>query len=501
MFLGVRFRQMPNDNSRRTFLKAAGLSGVGVLGSLAGCARGGSGGESGGSGETDGSGGSTTSGSDGGDGGSDEGGSDDLPISLDEYTSADIEWQQFEGTEVNIGAVQHPWVEAIRPAVPVFEELTGIDVVWNILPEQEFRTKRLTDVSTGAGEFDAFYLDQVVNQFRDSGWLQPLDPYFDDDSMFDEEWFETSDLLEASRQQAHGAGLSDTWTGMPITVEVLTTFYRTDLYEKHDLEVPETMAELRENARIIDENEDIAGCCARGQQGYGMNIYIQNSFIREWGEELWDEYPSDSALSNQAAIEAGEFYVNTLQDYGPEGASSQVWSDVLSTMQSGEAGHILADANLFWGGLTDPDASDVADNIGITTMPVPDVEGGRFAPNAFTWQLSTSENADNSEQAFLFMIWACSKPTMNWMYVNQGASFPVRQSTWENDDFVSEVGEEFTSTSLESLQSAIGDPFDPQYPEWGQDYSEELQLAIAGDKSVEEAFTDAAAAAEDIAGQ
>jgi ABC-type glycerol-3-phosphate transport system substrate-binding protein len=90
---------------------------------------------------------------------------------------------------------------------------------------------------------------------------------------------------------------------------------------------------------------------------------------------------------------------------------------------------------------------------------------------------------------------------MNWMYVNQGASFPVRQSTWENDDFVSEVGEEFTSTSLESLQSAIGDPFDPQYPEWGQDYSEELQLAIAGDKSVEEAFTDAAAAAEDIAGQ
>lgn len=463
---------MPNGRKRRDFLKA---SGIGVLGGLAGCTRGG---------ET---------------GGGSSGGSGDLAVPLSEYEEADIEWKQFEGSSINIGAVKHPWVDAIKPAVPVFEELTGIDVVWNILPEQEFRTKRLTDISTGAGKFDAFYLDQVVNQFRQSGWLQPLDSYFDDSSLFDKDWYQTNDLLKVCREAAHGAGRADTWTGMPITVEVLTTFYRKDLYDKHDLSVPKTMADLEKNCKVIDENEDIVGAVGRGQKGYGMNIYIQNAFIREWGKRLWESYPDDSALDSEQAIAAGEYYVNLLQNYGPDGASSQTWSDVLSTMQSGKAGHIVADANMFWDGLTDPSSSDIPDKVGIAKMPVPDTKNGRFAPNAFTWQLSTSKNAKNSKQAFLFMVWATSKPTMRFIHAENGAAFPVRESMWSNENFRSKVGDTFADISLESLKNAIGDPFDPKYPEWGQAYSEELQTAIAGNQKVDKAFTKAASKAENIA--
>jgi ABC-type glycerol-3-phosphate transport system substrate-binding protein len=76
--------------------------------------------------------------------------------------------------------------------------------------------------------------------------------------------------------------------------------------------------------------------------------------------------------------------------------------------------------------------------------------------------------------------------------------FSVRQSTWENDDYISKVGEEYAQISLESLQAAAPDPFDRKYPQWGQQYSEELQRAIAGQKSGEAAMTDAASAAEDI---
>ena len=487
----MRLTQMPNDNSRRTFLKAAGVSSAGVMGGLAGCTRGGS---DGGDGSSDGGDGGSDGGSDGGDGG------DELAIPLSEYQDADIEWRQFEGSTINVGAVQHAWVDAIKPAIPVFEELTGIDVVWNVLPEQEFRTKRLTDVSTGAGEWDVFFLDQVVNQFRQAGWLQPLDPYFDDDSMFDEEWFQTDDLFEACRWQAHGGGYADTWTGMPITVEVQTQFYREDLYDEYDLEVAETLEEFRSNAQTIHENEsDVVGTVGRGQQGYGMNIYILNTFIRQFGAQLWDSYPDDSGLDSEGAISAAEWYVNLLQDYGPEGASSQTWSDVLSTMQSGSAGHIVSDANLFWPGLTDPESSDVADNVAVAKAPAP--EDGQFSPNAFTWQISTSKNADNSEQAFLFMLWASSEPTTRWMHVDNGAGFSVRQSVWENEEYRSRVGDNYAQVTLESLQASAPDPFDSQYPEWGQTYSEELQTAIGGDQTAEEAMTKAASAAEDIVGE
>ncbi|RDI70147.1 ABC transporter substrate-binding protein [Halopelagius longus] len=466
------------DSNRRSFIKRA--ASAGVLAGLAGCTRGGTNSAgTGGSGDGTGTGG---------------GGSDELAIPLSEY-DADIDWRQFEGSSINIGAVNHTWVSAIKPAIPVFEELTGIDVVWNVLPEQQFRTKRLTDVSTGAGKFDVFFLDQVVNQFRESGWLQPLDPYFEDESLYDEDWFKPDDLFEATKWQAHGGGYSDTWTGMPITVEVQTQFYRTDLYEKHGLEVAETLEEFVANAQAIQEAESgVVGTAGRGQKGYGMNIYILNTFIRQFGAKLWDSYPDDSGLDSEGAISAGKWYVDLLRNYGPEGASSQTWSDVLSTMQSGNAGHIVADANLFWPGLTDPESSDVADKIGIGKVPSP--AEGSFTTNSYAWQISTSKNAKNSKQAFLFMLWASSKPTTDWMHVENDAAFAVRKSVWENDEFRSRVGENFAQVTLESLKKSKPDPFDRKYPEWGQKYSEELQTAIAGDQSAEEALKNAAESAE-----
>ncbi|WP_136591016.1 extracellular solute-binding protein [Salinigranum halophilum] len=487
---------MTDGYRRRQYLKGAGATSLGVLGALAGCTRGGSSSDGGSSssGSSDGSsGGSGDSSGGGSDGGSSS--SEELPIPLSEYDSADIDWQQFEGDQINIGAVQHPWVQAIKPAIPVFEELTGIDVQWNILPENQFRTKRQTDASTGAGQFDVFFMDQVVNQFRNEGWLQPLDPYFNDESLYDESFYKPNDLFESSRWQAHGGGYSDNWTGLPITVEVQTQFYRQDLYDKHDLEVAETWQQHRENAKVIDENEDVAGTSGRGQKGYGMNIYILNTFLRQKGTSLWSDFPNDSGLDTQGVIEAAEYYTSLLQDYGPDGASTQTWSDVQAAMAEGQTGHIVADANMFWGGLTN-DESNVADTVQIAKVPKP--EGGELNPNAFNWQISTSTNAQNSEQGFLFMLWATSPPTDLWINTESSGVFSVRQSTWENDDYISKVGEDYAQVSLESLKASAPDPFDRKYPEWGQRYSEELQRAITGQKPAEKAMKDAAATAEDI---
>ena len=473
---------MTSDHDRRQFLKAAGATSLGVLGSLAGCTRGGSGEK-----------GSSANNSSGGSSG-------DLVIPLSKYQNASIDWKQFKGSEINIGAVQHPWVQAIKPAVPVFEKLTGIDVTWNVLPEQKFRTKRLTDVSTGAGKFDVFYMGHVVNQFRDSGWLQPLDPYMKDDSLFDANWYDTKDFDPLSRQWAHGSGLTKQWTGLPITIEVETTFYRKDLYDKHNLDVPKTTDDLMQNAKVIDQKEDnIVGALGRGQKGYGMNIYIMNAWLRQFGGELWTKYPSDSGLDTQTAFDAGQFYVDILQKYGPKGAASMTWSDVLSAMQQGQAGHIVADANMFWGGLTDPSASKVVDNIGIAKMPVPNTDGSQFQPNGFAWTLSTSKAAENSKAAFLFMVWATSKPTQRYLAIKQKAPFPTRPSIWSDSKYKSIVGKDFAEVSLESLKAGKSTPNDAKFPNWGQKYSVQLQEAIGGKKSVKDAFTKAAKEAEKVA--
>jgi ABC-type glycerol-3-phosphate transport system substrate-binding protein len=487
-----------HNTRRRTFLKLAGL---GVTAGLAGCSSDGGdggGGSDGGDGGGDGSdgddGGST---GDGGDGGGDM--EEDFPIDLESFREADIDWQKHEGTDLTLGFVSHPFVDNFRPLTEAFEALTGINTQWQILPENEFRTKRQTDASTGAGEMDVFMMDQVIAQFMEAGWLQTLDPYFDSEDLYDDDWYQVDDHNDAALTAAHGHGTTDQWTGIPITTEVTVTFYRTDLYEKHGLEEPETYAELRENARILDENEDIPGVVNRGLRGFGMNAYTMNSVLRGWGGELWNSYPDDSGLDDPEVIEAGEYYVNLLRDHGPSDAESYAWSDSLTAMQQGNAAQIANDANLFWGGLTGEDAA-VPDEIGITSVPVPDVDGSQFAPNAFTWTISTSQASDNSEAAFLFMLFATSPEATRFMGEN-GAPFITRESAWESDWYREQINDEFAEVTLESLGEAIPDTFDARYPEWAEEYSVHLQSAIAGDKSAEQAFMDAASDAERIASQ
>lgn len=464
---------MTEGNSRRDVLKYGGL---GLASGLAGCMRGGT----------------ATSNTTQNTAAPLKGDSD---LSLQAYERADIDWRQFEGTTINIGAVQHSWVESIRPLIPVFEKLTGIDVVWSLLPEQQFRTKRLTDVSTGAGKFDLFFMDQVVNQFREAGWLQPIDSYLQRDDLFDEAWYQPKDLLGVCRKTAHGAGRTQHWTGLPITVEVHTMFYRKDLYEKYGLEVPKTTEEFRHNARVIHENEaGVFGLANRGQKGYGMNVYTMDAWIREHGGRLWKEYGVDSGLDESKAIEAGNYYVNTLRDFGPPSIGTMTWSEVVTAMQQGTVGHIMNDANLFWSTLAN--ASPSGGDIGIAKMVTPAGTPSRFVPGAFSWQLSTSKAAQNSEAAFLFMVWATSKPTQRWMSLHNDAPFPTRRSVWSLPAYEETYGKEFTRVSLESLEHGEIEPYGAMYPVWAQKYSVLLQKAITGQKPAEPTFSNAAHLAE-----
>ena len=471
---------MTNKHTRRKWIKTVGGAAVGSA--LAGCTRGGANSSNNTTENT-----STTSQS--------------SVLDVSAYRDASIDWKAYEGTSINLGAVQHAWVDNIKPYVPIFEELTGIDVIWSILPEQQFRTKRLTDVSTGAGNFDLFFMDQVVNQFARAGWIKNLDSYFQSDSLFDDNWYNQNGLLQVCRQAAHGAGRQRYWTGLPITVEVQTMFYRKDLYEKYGLSVPKTNNQFLKNAKTIHTNEPgVVGVVNRGQKGYGMNIYTMDPWIREYGGNLWQSYPENSGLDTETAMKAGRFYVDTLQKYGSSSAATMEWSQMVATMQQGGAGHILNDANLFWGDLSDPSSSKFANDIAIAKMPVPKGKDTSFVPGAFVWQLSTSPVAANPEAAFLFMIWATAKPTQRAMAIQGSASFPVRRSIWESEPYRQKYGANFADVSLESLKSAKIEPFDPQYPVWGQKYSIQLQQAIAGNKSVEAAFEKAAEQAELTAG-
>ena len=65
---------------------------------------------------------------------------DVLPISLDEFTNANIDWHALadaageDGITLHVAVVKHTFTDSLIPLIPVFEELTGIKVLYDMLP-------------------------------------------------------------------------------------------------------------------------------------------------------------------------------------------------------------------------------------------------------------------------------------------------------------------------------------------------------------------------------
>ena len=74
------------------------------------------------------------------------------PLTMEDFTNANIDWQgpakngPAEGITLHVAVLSHPYINALRPYVPLFEELTGIEVAYDILPVEEFWVKTAADL-------------------------------------------------------------------------------------------------------------------------------------------------------------------------------------------------------------------------------------------------------------------------------------------------------------------------------------------------------------------
>src|SRR5260370_8085224 len=68
------------------------------------------------------------------------------------YRQAKINWRQAEGQSLTIGLNKHPFTESLLPLIPEFRRLTGINVDYLILPEAEYFTTLVADLSQPRAE-------------------------------------------------------------------------------------------------------------------------------------------------------------------------------------------------------------------------------------------------------------------------------------------------------------------------------------------------------------
>jgi len=406
---------------------------------------------------------------------------------VESLLQADVDWSMYEGTSINFLGNVEPNQEAIGELVPIFEEITGINVTYELVEEELLRHEVTIDLMTRTGVYDAILIDPgYLSLYEKGGGLVDLSIFLDDPNLTDLNWYDwPADFPEQFLAMGQVNGIQ---FGLPLHLSGTLMMYRKDLYEQKGIAGPaQTMEELWEHAAILhDPANEISGIAMRGMAGAGLNMFIWSTFLKSFGGDWFDDEWRPT-LDSEEAIESAQFYADILTEFGPPGVSSWEWSKILSGMQTGRVA-LTIDTPAFAISIEDPEKSQTVGQWGYAPQPA-----GRagIVMGPFAWYVGINSSSDKQEAAWLFLSWMTSKEVQT--AIGGPTQYVSRISAIEDPRWLADYPwlEEWQEALLYNAQYADPDarPRIPEYPEIGTITGVALEEVISLISTAEEAFT------------
>jgi multiple sugar transport system substrate-binding protein len=340
----------------------------------------------------------------------------------------------YEGTTLRLLFNRHVWQEFIEKKIPEFEKATGIKLVVEVFPEDQFRAKRLIEVTSGIADLDVFMImpGQAGLHYATEGWTYPLDDFINNPEMTPPEW-DFNDFFGGLKQ---GGNFSGKQHSISIQSETSLLAYRKDLLSENGIDVPQTMKELEAAAQKLnldydgDGKIDLHGITLRGRRAAATSQFVD--FLYTFGG-AWKDAEGNWALGKPEAIQAFNFYGKLLREYGPPGATDIHWYESTSYFMTGKAAMIY-DANNFNILYEDPEKSEIVGKVGYSVIPAGPTN--LRLPHVSHWDLAIHSNSKKKEAAWQFILWATNKENILEAHL-AGIPSP-RNSSWESEAFLAE---------------------------------------------------------------
>lgn len=350
---------------------------------------------------------------------------------------------------LTIATVNNSDMIRMQRLAKTFEEQNpDIKLKWVVLEENVLRQRLTTDIATQGGQFDVLTIGMYeAALWGEKGWLEPMTDLPAD--------YALDDVFPSVRE---GLSAKGQLYALPFYAEASITYYRTDLFEQAGLKMPEQptwdqMAEFASKLHQPDKGQ--YGICLRGKAGWGENMAlittVANAYGARWFDEQWKPEFTGSEWKN-----ALNFYVDTMNKYGPPGASSNGFNENLALFNSGKCA-MWVDASVAGSFVTDKSQSKVADSVGFTFAPTQVTDKG--ASWLYSWALAIPTSSKSKDAAKTFSAWATSKAYGALVAEKDGvANVPpgTRASTY-SDAYMKAAP--FAKVTLESLKKA--DPANP----------------------------------------
>lgn len=263
----------------------------------------------------------------------------------------------------------------------------------------------------------------------------------------------------------------------------------------YDLAVPETWDQVKDQAIFFADPPNFYGTQYAGKDEAIVGRFYE-MVVAEGGNYLDDE--KRPIFNSDAGQRALQWFVDLYEAKAvPAGTTSYVWDDLGQGFASGTVA-----LNLDWPGwagfFNDPASSKAAGNVGVAIQPM-----GSAARTGWSGHhgFSVTNDCENQEAAVSLVTFLTSEESQ--LAESSGGSLPTRSAVWEANVAEAKSGDDaFRAEALAAFAAGAEHAFAvPPIPEWGETTNivfPELQAAIVGDKTVEDALNDAAEAVDEL---
>lgn len=365
------------------------------------------------------------------------------------YADPKIDWQKEKGKAIVLGGLEHPWMNAVTPLIPVFTALTGIEVKVDKQSETEFTASMPVKLGGGSATPDVFMI-WALGQAISAKWLEPIDAFRSNAALFDAAWYDDDDIFSSARsfeKWSDGASY-----GLAITAEAQTLFMNKAMLDKKGFTAPASMDDLLKLATAL-KTDDVAGIAMRAKPTGDAAPWTLAGFVFSYGGS-YVTLDGKSGLALPESIAGLDMYGKLLREAGPVGISSYHWMECLNDFMQGALA-IGCDSSNFATDIEDKSKSTVAGNTLFGVLPAP--AGKPAKPNMWHWMAGINARSTNKEAAWLFLMWATSKQT-SALAGAAGLAMP-RSSAWQTSAFRDRFGPQAADAALKNLQAADGDLF------------------------------------------
>ena len=423
--------------------------------------------------------------------------------------AADFDWKAHSGKSVKLLLNKHPYTDAMTANLDAFKALTGMEVTYDVFPEDVYFDKVTAALSSRSSEYDAFMTGAYMTwTYGPAGWVVDHNEWIQDASKTSPT-YNWDDMLEGVRKSCAwngrpggelGSDDAKQWC-IPWGYEQNNLSYNANMLAQIGADVPTNMDELVSvAAKAQNDLDGVYGIGVRGSRSWAT---IHPGFLSGYANygqtdlNVSEDGKLSAAMNTPTSREFHEKWVGMIQDSGAPDWSTHTWYQVGTDLGAGKSA-LIYDADIL-GYFMNGGGNAMAGELAFAPFAA-NPAASAPTPNIWIWSLAMSQFSQDLDAAWYFVQWASSQE--HGLFGAQQMDFvnPVRSSVWADEMFRDRIASSYPGYvemhDLSAPGASIKFTAQPLFFDLTTEWAATLQKMVAREVPVDEGLDQLAASVD-----